>query len=95
LQLRSWTPRLELRFAKTIDFPWQVNTWYTIKFKSDTTPEGVTLRGKVWKRGETEPDQWSIEATDATPNKNGSPGIFGNSSDAEFYIDNVSVTPNS
>jgi outer membrane protein assembly factor BamB len=95
LQLRSWTPRLELRFAKTIDFPWQVNTWYTIKLKSDTTPEGVTLRGKVWKRGEPEPDQWSIEATDATPNKNGSPGIFGNSSDAEFYIDNVSVTPNS
>jgi len=95
LQIRSWTPRLELRFAKTIDFPWQSKTWYTVKFQAASTANETTLRGKVWKRGETEPEQWSIEATDSTPNRNGSPGIFGNSSDAEFYIDNVSVSPNS
>ncbi len=73
LQIRSWTPRLELRFAKTIDFPWQANTWYTMKFQSENGADGVTLRGKVWKRGEEEPKEWQIEATDKTPNRIGSP----------------------
>ncbi len=94
LQIRSWTPRLELRFAKTIPFEWVPGQWYTMKFRSETGAEGVTLEGKVWKRGETEPTEWTIEATDKTPNLSGSPGMFGNSSTAEFYIDNVEVTSN-
>ena len=94
LQIRSWTPRLELRFAKTIPFDWSPGQWYTLKFRSETEADGVTLRGKVWKRGEPEPAEWTIEATDMTPNRNGSPGLFGNSSVAEFYIDNVEVSPN-
>jgi hypothetical protein len=94
LQIRSWTPRLELRFAKTIPFDWSPGQWYTLKFRSETEADGVTLRGKVWKRGEPEPAEWTIEATDMTPNRNGSPGLFGNSTVAEFYIDNVEVSPN-
>ncbi len=94
LQIRSWTSRLELRFAKTIDFAWEAKTWYTMKFQSETVADGVTLRGKVWKRGEAEPEAWQIQATDTTPNKSGSPGLFGNSTDAEFYVDNVSVKAN-
>jgi outer membrane protein assembly factor BamB len=94
LQIRSWTSRLENRFAKTIPFEWQPGKWYTMKFQSETGSEGVTLRGKVWLRDEAEPDAWTIEATDAIPNLQGSPGLFGNASVAEFYIDNVSVTPN-
>ncbi len=94
LQIRSWTSRRELRFAKTIDFPWQAGQWYTLKFQSETGDGGVTLRGKVWKRGEAEPAAWMIEATDATPNLNGSPGLFGNSSLAEYYIDNIKVFSN-
>lgn len=94
LQIRSWTSRLELRFAETIDFPWKAKQWYTIKFQAENNDQGATLRGKVWPRGEQEPAEWSIEATDATPNKQGSPGLFGNATVAEFYIDNVSVTPN-
>lgn len=94
LQIRSWTPRLELRFAKTIPYQWEPNQWYSIKFQSENTPLGVTLRGKVWKRGEAEPSQWNIEATDHTPNVEGSPGLFGNSSTTPFYLDNVEVTAN-
>lgn len=94
LQLRSWTPRLELRFAKTIEFAWKAGQWYTLKLQAENGASGVTLRGKVWQRGDAEPAAWTIEATDATPNTNGSPGMFGNASVAEFYIDNVSVTPN-
>ncbi len=94
LQIRSWTSRLELRFAKTIPFTWESKQWYTMKFQSDNKDGHATLRGKVWKRGEEEPKEWNIEATDTTPNKNGSPGLFGNSSVAEYYIDNVQVTSN-
>ncbi|HMO14752.1 MAG TPA: PQQ-like beta-propeller repeat protein [Pirellulaceae bacterium] len=94
LQIRSWTPRLELRFAKTIPFDWQANVWYTMKFQSENKDGSAILRGKVWKRGEPEPGDWAIEAADATPNVIGSPGLFGNSSRAEYYIDNVQVFAN-
>ncbi len=94
LQIRSWTPRLELRFAKTVPFEWATNEWYTLKFQSENADGKVTLRGKAWKRGEAEPQEWLVEATDTVPNTNGSPGIFGNSTTAEFYIDNIEVYPN-
>lgn len=94
LQIRSWTSQLDLRFAKTIPFAWKSDTWYTVKFQSETSDGKVTLRGKVWVRGEAEPADWTIEAVDETPNLQGSPGLFGNASDAEIFIDNVTVTPN-
>ncbi|MCA9201041.1 MAG: PQQ-like beta-propeller repeat protein, partial [Planctomycetales bacterium] len=94
LQIRSWTPRLENRFAKTIPFAWETDQWYTLKFQSENKDGKAILRGKVWKRGEEEPSEWAIEAADATPNVSGSPGLFGKSTNAEFYIDNVEVTKN-
>ncbi len=56
--------------------------------------QGVTTRGKVWKRGEEEPKEWTIEATDATPTRSESPGLWGSSSLVEYYIDNVQVFSN-
>ena len=94
LQIRSWFARLELRFAKTIDFAWKADTWYTVKFQSETKDGKAVLRGRVWPRSEAEPTEWQIEAADATPNLSGSPGLFGNATDAEFFIDNVQVTAN-
>jgi outer membrane protein assembly factor BamB len=94
LQIRSWVARLELRFAKTVNMEWAAGTWYTMKFQSETKDGAVTLRGKVWKRGESEPQEWQVEGTDLTPNLSGSPGLFGNATDAEFFIDNVQVTAN-
>lgn len=94
LQIRSWTSRLELRFAKTIPFQWKAGQWYVLKFQAENGKDNVTLRGKVWPRGEAEPEAWTIEATDDAPNVQGSPGLFGNASVAEYYIDNVTVTPN-
>jgi hypothetical protein len=85
---------LEQRFAKTIPFDWKAKTWYTIKFQSENVKDGVTLRGKVWPRDQAEPKEWTIEATDATPNLHGAPGLVGNSTDSEFYIDNIEVNAN-
>ncbi|MEZ6134570.1 MAG: PQQ-binding-like beta-propeller repeat protein [Pirellulaceae bacterium] len=94
LQIRSWTSRVELRFAKTVPYEWSENQWYTLKFQSENQDGKAVLRGKVWKRGEEEPAEWTIEAADAVPNTTGSPGLFGNAQVTEFYIDNVSVYPN-
>lgn len=94
LQVRSWTSRLDLRFAKTIPFAWKPDVWYTVKFQGENKDGKAILRGKVWPRGEKEPAEWTIEAEDETPNVTGSPGLFGNASDAEIFIDNVSVIPN-
>ena len=66
LQIRSWVSRLDLRFAKTIPFDWKYDVWYTMKFQSENKDGKVTLRGKVWPRGEAEPGEWTIEATDET-----------------------------
>ena len=95
LQIGSWRSRLELRFAKSQEFSWKPGTWYTVKFQAENQPGQVILRGKVWPRNESEPSEWTIEAADATPNVAGSPGMFGNSSDTEFLIDNVTVVSNS
>jgi outer membrane protein assembly factor BamB len=94
LQIRSWVSLQEQRFAKTIPFEWQPNVWYVLKFKSENKDGKAILRGKVWKKDEAEPEAWTIEGEDAVPNTKGSPGLFGNSTDAEFYIDNVSVDAN-
>ena len=95
LQIRSWTSRLDLRFARTIPFAWKPDVWYTMKFQAENKDGKAILRGKVWIRGEAEPAEWTIEAADETPNVVGSPGLFGNASDTEVYIDNVTVTANS
>lgn len=94
LQIRSWTPRLELRFAKSVPQQWKEDVWYTLKFQSENQPGQAVLRGKVWPRDESEPKDWMIEAADLAPNTVGSPGLFGNASVAEFLIDNVKVTDN-
>ena len=94
LQLRSWVSRLELRFAKTIPYDWKHDVWYTLKFQSENKDGKAILRGKVWPKGQNEPAEWTIEAADETPNVSGSPGLFGNASDAEVFVDNVKVTSN-
>ena len=94
LQIRSWVARLELRFAKTIPMTWTANKWYTMKFQCENKDGKAIVRGKVWLRDEAEPKDWQIEAEDATPNTHGSPGLFGNATDSEFFIDNVQVTAN-
>ncbi len=93
LQIRSWTSQLN-RFSKTVPFKWQADTWYTMKFRAATDGGKAVLKGKVWKRGEDEPQQWTIEAVDEAPNLVGSPGLFGNAQISEIYIDNVTVTKN-
>jgi outer membrane protein assembly factor BamB len=91
LQLRSWPPQVATYFSKTIPFSWEAGRWYVMKLEARTRGPAAVLRGKVWPRGEPEPEAWTIEATHEAGNLQGSPGFFGNSKDSEIYIDNVTV----
>jgi hypothetical protein len=59
----------------------------------DQEPDKAVIRGKVWKRGEPEPDAWTITVEDPYPIRQGSPGLIGYSP-APMYFDNLSVTAN-
>ncbi len=94
LEIRTWGPH-DFRTKATIDFPWEAEKWYTMKFRAENQDGNAVLKGKAWPRGEDEPAEWNIEVTDPVPNEQGSPGLFGNAKDAELYLDNISVTDNS
>jgi hypothetical protein len=60
----------------------------------ENLPDGkVRARGKVWPVGEAEPTSWTVEHIDAIPNRQGSPGIYGNAL-AEIFFDNIKVMGN-
>jgi outer membrane protein assembly factor BamB len=91
--LNSWGSH-EHRFDQQIPFTLEPDVWYTIKLRAENSAGKAVLRGKVWKRGQDEPADWSIELVDPLPNVKGSPGLFGNATNAELYLDNVTVVPN-
>lgn len=92
LQVRAWDSAF--RIEKNVAFAWKPNTWYTMKFQVATKDGKAELRGKVWPRGEKEPEQWTLTAEDGAPNQTGSPGLYGNATNAEIFLDNIKVQPN-
>jgi hypothetical protein len=62
----------------------------------DVAPDGTGIvRGKAWKKGEPEPEAWTIEVPHRTAHRSGSPGLFAFSpQDQRVFIDNLRVTPN-
>jgi len=92
VELQPWQP--ETKRTVSAKFSWQKDTWYRLKLRVENLPGGgVRARGKVWKRGDPEPEAWLVERTDPLGEREGSPGIFG---DAQFgvYYDNLKVTAN-
>jgi outer membrane protein assembly factor BamB len=99
LRLTSWDalPRVD----KTIVWPWKPDVWYTMKLTVDVEGDKARVRGKIWPKGESEPEAWTIELEDPTPCKDGSPALYGNavgieenSPGTEIYYDNVVIAPN-
>jgi outer membrane protein assembly factor BamB len=93
LELQAWES--VKRVNKTVPFQWKPNTWYTMKFQVGLQGGKSVLRAKIWPSGEQEPTAWAVEAEDEMPNKTGSPGLFGNATNAEIFLDNITVVPNS
>jgi outer membrane protein assembly factor BamB len=100
LRIASWEalPRVDHR----IDFPWKPGVWYRMKFTVTQEGPKALTRGKVWPRGEKEPEGWTIEFADPVPNREGSPGLYGYATGilddgqpgAAAYFAQVAVTAN-
>lgn len=93
LQIRTWPPVLD-NLSKDVPFSWKPGVWHTMKFKAAIEDGKAVLRGKVWPRDSEEPKDWTIEYSYEVPNTNGSPGLYGNATNAEIFLDNIKVTPN-
>lgn len=91
IQVRSWSS--DLRLEKSVPFAWEPDVWYTMKLRVDQQGDKALVRGKVWKRGDPEPAEWTISAEDPRPVRHGSPGLYGYSP-VDIHYDNVKVTVN-
>ncbi len=91
LQVRSWASELE--FSQTVDFKWEPDVWYRMKLRVDVLPDKSVARGKVWKKGETEPADWTVSYDDKGRIPAGAPGIYGDSS-VDIDYDNLTVVVN-
>jgi hypothetical protein len=96
LKLMSWIAH-DKRTQKELPFILEPNVWYTLKLRAANEDGKAVLQGKIWKRDDKEPSDWTIEMKDPMPNTTGAPGLFGNAvpPTGEISIDNVIVTPNS
>jgi outer membrane protein assembly factor BamB len=77
-------------------FAWEPKVWYTLKTRVDVDEKtGVgTIRAKAWKKGDPEPEKWTLEYEHKTAHKQGAPGIYGfTPTDMPVYMDNISVQP--
>ena len=92
LELYSWQP--ETQRNVTVPFSWKPDTWYHLKLRVENTPDGkARIQGKAWPTAESEPDAWLIDRIDPIPNRQGSPGLFGDATYGLFF-DNLKVTAN-
>jgi hypothetical protein len=93
LVINTWGSH-DFRFHVKMPYEWTAKTWYVLKFRVENSNGKAIVKGKVWKKDEAEPEAWTLEGTDDMPNTIGSPGIIGDSTDAEYFIDNISVEKN-
>ena len=89
LSVHSWAS--EKRMYSAVEFPWEGGAWYTMKMRVGVAAGEALIEGKVWRRDEAEPDDWTIQVRDGLPNNTGTPGLYGQSY-ANIYYDNLEVT---
>ena len=94
-RLYSWCTH-DKRTQATKPMQLEPGVWYRMKLTVIPEPKEnhCHVQAKVWRKGEPEPGEWTLEFQDDRPNLEGAPGLFGDSKEAEFYVDNLKVTPN-
>ena len=98
LELQPWQPEIQRTVKK--DYKWNPDAWYTMKLEVQSVGGGrVRARGKVWRKGETEPAEWTIERIDPIGSLKGAPGLYTDAPSqagggSELYYDNIKVYRN-
>jgi hypothetical protein len=93
IALYSWGSH-DFRTQATAPFEPRPGVWYRLKLRVQQDKKNAVVQGKVWMRDQAEPEEWTLQMVDNLPIRSGSPGIYGNTQRAEFYLDNLSVMPN-
>jgi outer membrane protein assembly factor BamB len=101
LRLVSWEARPPTgRVNVGKEYDWTPDTWYTLKLAVEQKENSAVIRGKVWKKGESEPETWSIEFEDPAPNREGAAAVYAYISNvtdtdpgSDAYFDNLKITP--
>jgi outer membrane protein assembly factor BamB len=91
VQLRVWASELEK--SVTRPFPVEPGAWYHMKLRVDVAGEKATARGKLWKKTDPEPAEWTVTLEDPIGVKAGAPGIYGDSV-TDLYWDDLTVKVN-
>jgi outer membrane protein assembly factor BamB len=102
LRLNTWDALYGGRVTTEMKFDYKPETWYRMKLTASVAGGKGVIKGKVWPRGEKEPDKWTIELTDPIPNTEGAPLLYGfangtidaKSPGPDSYFDNVKITRN-
>lgn len=92
MNMRTWDA--QLHNAKVQPFPWKPGQWYTMKFTVHVEGDKAQLKGKVWPKGSAEPAAWTMQHEIAGAETHGSPGMYADATNAEIFIDNITVTAN-
>jgi len=79
-----------------VPFKWSPNVWYHLKTRVDVAADGSgVVKAKAWKKGDPEPEAWTIEVPHLHANDHGCPGFYSLApQEQRAWIDNISVTPN-
>ena len=95
LKLMSWMPH-DKRTFKELTFDLKPNVWYTLKLRAanvDGKAAAARQDLEARRQGAGGLDDRADRSRART--RTGAPGMFGNATNAELFIDNVSVTSNS
>ena len=84
------------RLKAAVPFKWSPNAWYHLKARVEVADDGSgVVRGKAWKKGDPEPEAWTIEVPHKHAHMSGSPGLFGFApQEQRICLDNIAVTAN-
>ena len=103
-RIQSWDGKR--RVDEGIDFNWEPNVWYSARLTVQPTEKTALILAKVWKRGEKEPEAWTLKFEDPSPNRTGAAALYGYVSNittlddgtvlpgSKILYDNVVITPN-
>jgi outer membrane protein assembly factor BamB len=84
------------RIKEAVSFSVVPNQWYRLKSRVDLAADGSgVVRAKAWKKGDPEPEAWTIEVPHKKAHTQGAPGVYAfTPQEQRAWIDNISVTPN-
>jgi LysM repeat protein len=82
LQLTKRQPRpdgsYDTLLLADIPFAMEEDRWHKFRLRVEASDGGIYLQGKVWQKGRPEPEEWTIEAADDSPNtyRSGRAGVW-------------------